>query len=173
MTLLQAPNRPLDPWRWLAWPAVLSVIATLVLAAPIRIFGLALPEPVFPLALAYAWVVIRPSILAPFALLLLGLFLDAFWGGPIGLWPLSLLAPYGALLGARSIMSGQSSAMQFVWWLAAAAIGLAAGYLIVAMASLTFPSLLSVFWQYLATVALYPFVARLIDRFEDADVRFR
>jgi rod shape-determining protein MreD len=28
-------------------------------------------------------------------------------------------------------------------------------------------------WQFLATVVLYPFADRLIDRFEDADVRFR
>ena len=173
MTLLQAPNRPLDPLRWIAWPAVLSLFLTLLLAAPIRIFGLSLPEPVFPLALAYAWVVIRPSILAPFVLLGLGVFLDAFWGGPMGLWPLSLLAPYGVLLAARSILSGQSAFMQFVWYLAATALGLATGYLASSMTSLMFPSLLSVFWQYLATIALYPFVYRLIDRFEDADVRFR
>jgi rod shape-determining protein MreD len=118
-------------------------------------------------------VIIRPSILAPFVLLLLGVFLDAFWGGPMGLWPLSLLAPYAALLGARAIMSGQSAAMQFLWYLVAVALGLGTGYLISSMTSLMFPSVLSVVWQYLATCALYPFVYRLIDRFEDADVRFR
>jgi rod shape-determining protein MreD len=35
------------------------------------------------------------------------------------------------------------------------------------------PSLVSLAWQFLATVILYPFADRLIDRFEDADVRFR
>jgi rod shape-determining protein MreD len=31
----------------------------------------------------------------------------------------------------------------------------------------------AVAWQYLATILLYPFSHRLIERFEDADVRFR
>ena len=35
------------------------------------------------------------------------------------------------------------------------------------------PDLVSVCWQALATILLYPFADRLIDRFEDADVRFR
>jgi rod shape-determining protein MreD len=39
--------------------------------------------------------------------------------------------------------------------------------------SLAMPSLLAVFWQFLVTTLLFPFAHRLIDRFEDADVRFR
>jgi len=35
------------------------------------------------------------------------------------------------------------------------------------------PGLVGVAWQFLATAILYPFAHRLIDRFEDADVRFR
>jgi rod shape-determining protein MreD len=35
------------------------------------------------------------------------------------------------------------------------------------------PSLLALGWQYLATLILYPFAHRLIERYEDADVRFR
>jgi rod shape-determining protein MreD len=35
------------------------------------------------------------------------------------------------------------------------------------------PSLIPVGWQFLATVILFPFAYRLIDMFEDADVRFR
>jgi rod shape-determining protein MreD len=39
--------------------------------------------------------------------------------------------------------------------------------------SLAMPSLIAVFWQFLATVLLFPFAQSLVDRFEDADVRFR
>jgi rod shape-determining protein MreD len=35
------------------------------------------------------------------------------------------------------------------------------------------PNIFGVCWQFLATAALYPFAHRLIERFEDADVRFR
>ena len=81
----------------------------MLLGTPFRVFGLRLPEPVFPMVLAFAWAVIRPSMIAPFVLLALGLFLDLYWGGPFGLWALALLAAYAmVLLGVRSIMSGQS-----------------------------------------------------------------
>jgi rod shape-determining protein MreD len=172
VTLSQA-TRPLDPWRWLAWPAFVSVAATVVLAAPLRAFGLPLPEPVFPMVLAFAWALIRPSVLAPFALVLVGLSLDIFWGGPLGLWPLSLLAPYAVLLGARNVMTGQSRAMRQFWFAMATALGLGVGYLLTAMVDVAFPNLLAVFWQFLATSLLYPFAHRLVERFEDADVRFR
>jgi rod shape-determining protein MreD len=35
------------------------------------------------------------------------------------------------------------------------------------------PGLIPMAWQFLATIVLYPFSQRLIDLFEDADVRFR
>lgn len=172
MTLMQA-TRPLDPWRWLGWPAVISLAATVLFALPFRVFGLRLPEPVFPMVLAFSWAVIRPSVLAPFVLLACGLFLDIFWGGPLGLWPLSLLTPYATLLGARSVMTGQSRGMRHFWFASATALALGTGYLLTAVKAVAFPSLLATFWQILATSLLYPFAHRLIERFEDADVRFR
>ena len=83
-------------------------MATILLGIPLHVFTLQLPEPVFPLALAFAWAVIRPSILAPFGILLLGLFLDVFWGGPLGLWALCLLVAYGiSLAGYGSRLQGE------------------------------------------------------------------
>lgn len=100
-------TRPLDPWRWLVAPTLICVVATIFLAIPLRVFGLQLPEFVFPLAPAFAWAVIRPSILPPFFLLGMGLFLDLFWGGPLGLWAISLLAAYAGVLATRSVMNNQ------------------------------------------------------------------
>ena len=172
MSLMQAA-RPLDPWRWLGAPALACVVATVVLAIPFRVFGLQLPQPVFPMILAFAWALIRPSVLAPFVLLLLGLFLDAYWGGPLGLWGVSLLAAYAVVLSARSIMTGQSRGMRQLWFCAATGLAMLSGFLLTALDSVAMPNLVSVFWQFLATSLLYPFAHRLIDRFEDADVRFR
>ncbi len=172
MSLMQS-TRPLDPWRWLGLPALACVAGTFLFAVPIKVFGLQLPEPVFPMILAFAWAVIRPSVIAPFLLVLLGLFLDLFWGGPLGLWGVSLLASYTVVLASRSIMTGQSRPMRQVWFASATALTMLIGFLITSVVSLAVPNLLSVFWQFLATTVLYPFAHRLIERFEDADVRFR
>jgi rod shape-determining protein MreD len=172
MSLLQS-TRPLDPLRWLGLPALACMIATILFAIPIKVFGLQLPEPVFPMVLAFSWAVIRPSVIAPFVLILLGLFLDLFWGGPLGLWGVSLLAPYTVVLASRSIMTGQSRQMRFIWFAGATALTMLTGFLVSSIVSLAVPNLLAVLWQFLATAVLYPFAHRLIERFEDADVRFR
>ncbi len=172
MSLIESA-RPLAAWRWLGLPALYCILATILFAVPLQVLGLRLPEPVFPLTLSFAWAVIRPSVLAPFALLAVGLFLDLFWGGPAGLWAVCLLAPYTVVFSARSIMSGQSNIARLGWYLGMTALAFGVGYLLTAVDSLGFPSPLAVFWQYLATALLYPFARVLIERFEDADVRFR
>ncbi len=172
MSLIHATQR-LDPWRWLGVPSLTCVAATMLLATPLRVFGLRLPEPVFPLVLAFAWAVIRPSMLAPFALLALGLFLDLWWGGPIGLWALALLAAYAATLIVRRVLSGLDWWGLGAWYALSVGVAMGAGFLMTMIDTAAAPSLLAVFWQFLASLALFPFANRLIERFEDADVRFR
>ncbi len=165
--------RPLIAWRWLGVPAVLCVAATVLFAVPIEVLGLRLPEPVFPLVLAFAWAVIRPSVLAPFLLLILGLFLDLFWGGPAALWALSLLAAYAMALIGRGVINGQGPAMSLFWYILTLASAFGPAYGLVVFLGLTPPNLIALFWQFLATSLLYPLAHHLIERFEDADVRFR
>ena len=152
---------------------VQAVAATLLFGVPLRVWGLRLPEPIFPLAVVFAWGVIRPSVLAPFGVLLMGLFLDLYWGGPLGLWPICLLMAYGVILAGRNMVAGQSRAILWAWYGLVTATAMLAGYLIVMLDSRATPSLIAVGWQFLATIVLYPFAQRLIDLFEDADVRFR
>lgn len=150
-----------------------AIAATILFGIPFHAWGLQLPQPVFPMAVAFAWAVIRPSILAPFGVLLMGLFLDLFWGGPIGLWALCLLIPYGMALFGRSMMAGQGRGVVWAWYGMVTATAMLAGSLFVMLDSKSTPSLLAVGWQLLATILLYPYAHRLIDMFEDADVRFR
>jgi len=165
--------RPMNPVGWLGLPAVAAILATIVLATPLRIFGFALPEPVFPLALAFAWALIRPSVLPPFALLVLGLFLDVFWGGPQGLWPLCLIAAYASVLTVRRLITGHEFVVVWAWYGAALAVAFGVGFLLMLMTTGEATNLLALAWQYAATLILFPFAHRLIERYEDADVRFR
>lgn len=167
------PSQPLQPLAWLGAPMLGCIVATLVFAAPLRVYSLSLPEPLFPMVLAFAWPVIRPSLIAPFALLAIGLFTDLFWGGPVGLWALSLLLAYVLALAARSLMAGQSGRVLWGWYAAMSLLAFGFAYLFTLMGSKVVPTLTGVALQALVTIALYPLAHRLIDRFEDADVRFR
>jgi rod shape-determining protein MreD len=152
---------------------LMSALATMALAIPLRMFGLGLPEPVFPMVLAFAWAVIRPSVLGPFALLAIGLFNDLFWDCPLGLWPVSLLVAYFVVLLSRSLMAGQSNRVMWGWYIAVSLLSFGSAYgFTVAISGVT-PNLLATGLQFVVTIALYPLAHWLIDQFEDADVRFR
>lgn len=168
-----AGARPLAPWRWIGVPLVQCLILTVLFSLPFRAFGVSLPEPIFPMVPAFAWAVIRPSMLAPVGVLIMGLFLDVLWGAPLGLWALSLLLVYGAALVGRSMMAGQSFPVMWAWYGAAAALAMGAAFLFTMVGAHATASPVAVAWQFLATFILFPFAHLLIDRFEDADVRFR
>lgn len=165
--------RGLAPWRWLGLPMLLVMAVTFIFALPLRFWSWGLPEPVFAMPLAFAWAVIRPSMLGPVAILTVGLYLDFLWGAPTGFWGVCLLLPYGVVLAARSILAGQSQLMMWIWYALATVMALGTGYLFTMLHTQTSPDLITVGWQFLATVILYPFANLLIERFEDADVRFR
>jgi len=167
-----SPARPLSPWRWIGLPALVVLGVTVLFMTPIRVFGLQPPEPIFAMVPAFAWAVIRPSILAPLALLMLGLTMDLLWGNPAGLWPLSLLLAYGLTLSIRNILAGQGPGVMWTWFAIACLLAEVSGVLITKVMTGTLPSFLAVFWQLSVTSLLYPFTDWLIDRFRDADVRF-
>lgn len=166
-------SRPLDPLRWLVAPALICLAFTVLLGLPLRVFGLQPPEPIFPMICVFSWAVIRPSILSPVAILVMGCVLDVLWSAPTGMWGLSMLAGYGLTLSMRAMMTGQSRMMMWAWYAGVCTITLMAGYLLTMLVFKHPPNVIGVVWQLLATVLLFPFAHRLIDRFDDADVRFR
>jgi len=171
--MARTPSRPLEPWRWLGVPALIVIAVTVVIDAPIRLFTLALPEPIFPMVLAFGWAIIRPSILGPFILVLVGLFLDLYCATPLGLWPISLLIAYGVALVARTLMVGQETEVMGFYYAASVLAAFASAYTLVAIAGHGQPNLIAILWQFAATLALFPFVLMLRNRFRDADIRFR
>ncbi|WP_420479848.1 hypothetical protein, partial [Brevundimonas sp. FT23028] len=167
--------RVVGPVQWIVFPALIAVAVTMVLATPVKLFGLSLPEPVIPLVLAFAWPLIRPSWVAPLVLGALGLFLDIFWGGQglLGMWALALLAVYAVVLGARSFLVGQDTAVLFIWYASVCALAFVICYAVVSIKAGNMPSLLALIGQIVPTLLLFPFANRMVEEFDDGDVRFR
>ncbi len=169
----QVAVRVVGPLQWIVYPALLAIALTIALATPVELFGLKLPEPVLPMALAFAWPLIRPSMLAPAVLFGLGLFLDIFWAGPLGLWALALMGIYGVILVSRSFLVGQETHVLFVWYGLGTVAAFILTYLISTLLAGNAPSVLSLLGQILPTLLLFPIAGRMIERFDDGDVRFR
>ncbi len=178
MRRASAARRPsavkvVGPLQWIVYPALIAVAATVVLATPIELFGLTLPEPVIPMVLAFAWPLIRPSVLAPLVLLFLGLFLDLFRGSPLGIWPLALLVPYGVVLLSRPYVGGQDTRVLFAWYVGASLLAFTLAYVAITLTFGMPPSLIALFWQVLPTLLLFPLANHLLESFDDGDLRFR
>ncbi len=165
--------RIVGPVQWIVIPALITVAVTIVLGTPVELFGLSLPEPVIPMVLAFAWPLIRPSVVAPLVLTGLGLGLDIFTYGPLGLWGLSLLGIYAVVLASRSFLIGQDTAVLFVWYAACCGLAFLLVYLVRMIIDQNAASLLALLGQLIPTLLLFPFADRMIERFEDGDVRFR
>lgn len=165
--------RLIGPWDWIFLPALICVILLVVFSTPVHFGGWVLPEPVFPMVLAFTWPLIRPSTLAPLTLLALGLFCDMLWGGIMGLWTLSLMGTYGAVLISRMLISGQENHIIFTYFLGAILSVFILNTLFVTLDTGMVPRLFGVFEQILATLILWPLVRAILDRFDDVDVRFR
>lgn len=161
------------PQQWILLPALVVLVVTLILATPIKVFGLTLPEPVMPLVLAFAWPLIRPSVLAPIALLIVGVVVDLFWGNRLGLWPLGMLAAYAVVLLSRPFIAGQDTRLLFAWYSGVSALAFFIVYLVTSITAGQPPSLIALFFQYLPTVLVFPAANWLIERFDDGDLRFR
>ncbi len=166
-------GRTLEPLTWLFLPVAACMLATLILTTPLRIWGFRLPEPVFAFVPVFAWAVVRPSVIGPILLFILGVYMDLMWGTALGLWAASLIVTYGFVVATRGFMGGQARLVIFGWYVSACVIGFGAAYLMTLMDINSSPNLIAVFWQFAVTLALYPLAFRLIERFEDADVRFR
>ena len=165
--------RVVGPVQWIVYPALAAVATTILLATPVELFGLKMPEPVLPLVLAFAWPLIRPSMVAPAVLFGLGLFLDLMWGGTLGVWPLSLMIVYGVVLAGRNLLAGQETQILFVWYAICTLAAFLLAYLIVSVNGGNAPSILSLAGQMIPTLLLFPIADWMIQRFDDGDLRFR
>ena len=100
----------MNPARILAsaTPALLATLAVILVNLPVSVTAGLLPPPVLALAPIYYWALMRPDLMPPFAVLLLGLLEDLLSGGPPGLWAAGFLAAYWLTDRQRETFAGLS-----------------------------------------------------------------
>lgn len=166
-------SRIIGPWDWIIAPALICIAVTIVLATSFQPLGFYLPEPVSALVLAFAWPLIRPSYIAPVVLGVVGLFLDFFWGAPLGFWTLLLMLVYGGLTAVRTYVVGQEWIVVFGIYLLVELGFFCLGAVFMTLDSGgSVPRLWGVVEQMFATTLLFPVVLYLLEKYVHADVRF-
>jgi len=140
-------------------PALLAVMLVILANTPVSFTGGLLPAPVLALAAVYFWVLVRPDLMPPFAVLVIGLLEDLLSGGPPGLWAAGFLAAYTLTDRQRETFAGLTGAGVFVGFAGAVLLAAATAYGLAALVYLRLPPLPPLLLESVSTLVFYPLVA--------------
>ena len=146
-------------------PAILGAFAIALANLPVSFTGGLLPPPLLGLAVVYFWTLLRPDLMPPLLVLLLGLWEDFLSGGQPGLWAIGYLVAYAVTDRQRDAFAGLSSWGVMVGFSIAMLSGAGAVY---AAASLIFWQVSPVqplLVQSIVTIVLYPLLAAMLGLF--------
>jgi rod shape-determining protein MreD len=143
-------------------PVSLAFLAVIVVNLPVSVtFGL-LPPPVLALAPIYYWVLVRPDLMPPVAVLMIGLLEDLLSGGPPGLWAAGCLAAYALADRERDVFAGLSGPGAILGFASAAFAAAGAVYLLGSLVYWRLAPLGPLLLQSVVTVIFYPLIAILM-----------
>ena len=140
-------------------PFALSLFLVLLVNLPVSFTGRMLPSPLLALACVYYWVLVRPDLMPPVAVFLIGFLEDVVSGGPPGLWAAGFLAAYALTDRERDTLAGLSGL--------GAILGFAGSMLVAALTAYALywavywrpTPLAPLFLETVVTVMFYPLVA--------------
>ena len=89
-----------------AIPVVLCLISVVTANTPITLLGGWMPSPLFALMPIYFWCLVRPDLISPAWVLVIGVLQDILSGGPPGIWAVSFVVMYAAVDRMRETLAG-------------------------------------------------------------------
>ena len=140
-------------------PFVSAALLVVLVNLPISVTGGLFPSPMLALAAIYFWSLVRPDLISPFPVLILGLLEDLLSGGPPGLWAAGFMAAYAVVDRQRENLAGLAGPAAMAGFAAIMALAAAATYALTLVVYQRLPPLAPVLLAGLITVVLYPLVA--------------
>lgn len=143
-------------------PAILAAFAVALANLPVSFTNGILPPPLLGLAVIYFWTLLRPDLVPPVLVLVIGLFEDLLSGGQPGLWAVGYLVAYALTDRQRDTFAGLSG------W------GVMIGFSVVmfSTASLVYVAGSLIYWRFaplqplliqaIVTVIFYPLMAVIL-----------
>jgi rod shape-determining protein MreD len=149
-------------------PVGLTIVLLIVGLVPLQLPGLAQMAPQLPLMAVYHWSVYVPRLMPAWGVFAIGALQDLLTGGPLGVQALVLLAVLGVVRQQHRFFAGKSFAVLWLGFALIAAGAMALAWFFVSILSLTVVGPRPAAFQYLLTVGLYPLVAWLLLRWQQA-----
>jgi len=154
---------------WFSWPGrflavvlpTLTAVCLVILAnTPVSFTGYLLPAPVLALAAVYFWVLVRPDLMPPLAVLAIGSLEDLLSGGPPGLWAAGFLAAYVLTDRQRETFAGLTGLGAVVAFAGVMLLAGSTAYGLACVVSMRWAPLPPLLLECVTTVAFYPLVVR-------------
>tara|TARA_R110002072_G_scaffold11431_38_gene51769 strand:- start:8119 stop:8631 length:513 start_codon:yes stop_codon:yes gene_type:complete len=152
-------------------PFAITFLLVLFMVVPQRSATLAPVMPALTMAAVYYWTVFRPDLMPLGAIFLIGLFEDLLLAAPLGLGTMTLLLIYLVVATQRRFFA---VANFLLLWVSFALISAPVMLLNWLLASLLLENVLPlgpVVLKYFTTIAIYPFLAWLFGRAQQAFLR--
>ena len=140
-------------------PILLAALLTMFANLPLPLTGGLLPSPVLALAALYFWLLVRPDLVPPSMMFVLGLLEDLMSGGPPGLWAAGFIAAYAFTDRHRETLAGLPGMGTIIGFAAAMLVAAATAYGLTWIVYLRAPPLAELLLESMITVLVYPFMA--------------
>lgn len=152
-------------------PFAITFLLVLFMAVPQRSPTVAPVMPALTMAAVYYWTVFRPDLMPLGAIFLIGLFEDLLLAAPLGLGTMTLLLVYLIVASQRRFFAVASFVMLWLAFSLIAAVVLLANWLLASLLLDGFMPIGPVILKYFTTIAVYPCLAWLFGRAQQAFLR--
>lgn len=149
-------------------PFALTFVLVVAGAIPVHIPGFAQVAPLLAMIGIYFWAVYRPDLMPSAAVFLIGLLHDFLSGLPVGISAMIFLLVQGAALAQRSFFFGKSFVIVWIGFILVAAGALLLEWLVLSMIAGEVIQARTAFYQFGLTVAVFPVLAWLFTRWQQA-----
>jgi rod shape-determining protein MreD len=140
-------------------PVGSAILLTILVNLPVSLTGGLFPAPILALPAIYFWALVRPDLMSPFAVLVIGVLEDLLSGGAPGLWAAGFLSAYALADRHRDILAGLSGAIALFGFAAAMLLASATAYILTWIVYLRWPALAPLLLANVVTVMFYPLIA--------------
>jgi len=145
-----------------AVPVLLALFGVVLTNLPFSLFGGWIPSPMYALMPIYYWCLVRPDLMSPAWVLVIGLAYDVLSGGPPGIWAASFVATYAVIDKQRDAFAGLSGWGAILGFATAALIACTAYYAISSLCSWKLLPVNDAIKEFAVTSIIYAFVLPIL-----------
>lgn len=143
-------------------PFLIAVVFVVIANLPISFTNGVVPAPALALIAVFFWGLMRPGLMPPVAVLIIGLAEDLLSGGPPGLWAAGFLAAYMLIARERKAFLELNGAGNFVAFAGIVLLSAATAYLLASALYLRLLPVAPLLLQCMVTVILFPLLERML-----------